>query len=90
MSVIFKIIVSVLKRPEGESVLTTIIDVSKITTTFSVECKKEVKNTKPKDEKVKHLSCPVTLYRTIILFESHIKNIKKMKTSIPHKWGPCL
>ena len=49
MSVIFKIIVSVLKRPEGESVLTTIIDVSKITTTFSVECKKEVKNTKPKD-----------------------------------------
>ena len=52
MSVIFKIIVSVLKRPEGESVLTTIIDVSKITTTFSVECKKEVKNTKPKDELV--------------------------------------
>jgi hypothetical protein len=49
MSVIFKIIVSVLKRPEGESVLTTRIDVYEITITFSVECKKEVKNTKRKN-----------------------------------------
>ena len=57
MPVIFKIIVSVLKRTEVESVLITRIDVVSQVTTFSVdEWQKEVKNTKPKN--VQHDLCP--------------------------------